>query len=89
MSVATLARPASSTSSSKSSSGGVDVFFVLDCPALRRGKAENGELEALRRKLLEGALFLVTRLDFAALVWKEEDMASRDLREIRRQISAP
>lgn len=25
-------------------------------------------------------MFLVTRLDFAALVWKEEDMASRDER---------
>lgn len=83
MSVATLAtRPASSSASSKSSSGGVEVFFALEDPALRRGKEENGELEALRGRLL-GALLLVTRLDFAALVWKEEDIVADAEEDVR------
>lgn len=83
MSVATLAtRPASSSSSSKSSSGGVEVFFALEDPALRRGKEENGDLEALWRRLL-GALLFVTRLDFAALVWKEEDIATDAEEDVR------
>lgn len=54
----------------------MSIFLDFACPAFRRGNEENGESDALRSRLLVAALLLVTRLDFAALVWKEDDMAA-------------